>query len=88
MASGRRGRAVRVAHSRLCRRHYCVITKAEGLKAPGYSYSRLSDVFSLTTHYSLLITHRSTLITHRSKASEGHEARRANSRGFLNPWNN
>ena len=57
MASGRRGRAVRVAVPRLYRRHYFVIIKTEGLKAPGYSYPRLSDVFSLTTHYSLLIAH-------------------------------
>ena len=35
----------------------CGHKKTEGLKAPGYSFSRLSDVFSLTTHYSLLITH-------------------------------
>ena len=35
--------------------------KTEGLKAPGYLYSRLSDVFSLTTHYSSLITQRSSL---------------------------
>ena len=34
----------------------CGHNKAGGLKAPGYLYSRLPDVFSLTTHYSKLIT--------------------------------
>ena len=42
----RRGRTVRVADSRLYRRHEYKDTKTEGLKAPGYSCSRLSDVFS------------------------------------------
>ena len=42
--------------------------KTEGLKAPGYSCSRLSDVFSLTTHHSQLITHRSLLTTQTLKA--------------------
>ena len=50
MGLQRRGRAARVADSRLYRRHYFVITKTEGLKAPGYSYSRLPDVFSLIVH--------------------------------------
>ena len=47
--------------SRLYRRPYCEVKKTEGLKAPGYSCSRLSDVFSLITHYSSLIAHRSQL---------------------------
>ena len=33
-------------------------------------------------------THNSSLIAHCSKASGRREARWANSRGFLNPWNN
>ncbi len=35
-----------------------------------------------------IFSHNSTLIAHNSKATEGREAQRANSRGFLNPWNN
>ena len=34
----------------------CNHKKTEGLKAPGYSYSRLSDVFSLITQRSSLTT--------------------------------
>ena len=44
----------------------CGHNKTEGLKAPGYLYSRLPDVFFLTTHRSLLITHHSSLTSHYS----------------------
>ena len=63
-------------------------------------YTRVfADVFSaprstlLFSHYSLLITQSSLLITHRSlliaqRRLEDAKPIRANSRGFLNPWNN
>ena len=54
-------------------------------------YTRVfADVFSaprstlLTTHYSLLITHNSSL----KGVCQDAKPVRANSRGFLNPWNN
>ena len=59
----RRGRTVRVADSRLYRRHYYVVTKNRGLKSPRLFISTSSRrIFS---HNSLLITHFSTLIAQR-----------------------
>ena len=70
----RRERAVRVADSRLCRRHYYVVTKNRGLKSPQLFISTSSRrIFS---HYSLLIAQSSLLTAHYSKASEGREARK------------
>ena len=55
----RRGRAVRVADSRLCRRHYCVVIKNRGLESPRlFMFPSFRRFFS---HYSLLITQSSLL---------------------------
>ena len=54
---------------------------SEGLKAPGYSNSRLSDVFAVFPLSDCLM-----LIA--KKPSGRREAQKANSHGFLNPWKN
>ena len=96
MASGRRGRAVRVADSRLYRRHYYVVTKNRGLESPRlfiFPSSRRFFGYHSTLFIQTLITHRSSLIAHNSilvtqRRLKDAKPVRANSRGFLNPWNN
>ena len=68
------------------RRPYCVVIKNRGLKSPRLFISTSFRRFFV--HRSDAFTHYSILITHCSKASGRREAQRANSRGFLNPWNN
>ena len=55
MASERRGTATLTTDSRLCRRHYYVVTKNRGLKSPRlFMFPSFRRIFS---HYSSLITH-------------------------------
>ena len=78
----RRERAVRVAVPRLYRRHYYVVTKNRGLESPRLFMLPSSRRFF--SHYSLLITQSSLL----KSVCQDAKPVRANSRGFLNPWNN
>ena len=66
----RRGTATLTTDSRLCRRHYYVVTKNRGLESPRlFIFPSFRRIFS---HYSLLTAHNSKLYTplHRGRANK------------------
>ena len=75
----RRGRAVRVADSRLYRRHYCVVIKNRRLESPRlFIFPSFRRIFS---HNSLLTAHRSSP----KGVCQDAKPVRANSRGVFKP---